>query len=168
VVYVLDTSVILTYSGSLGAFLEKGMATTPSVVDEIGKEPQRSMVERLRYAGLQIISPPVEAIRRVREIATELGEAHLSKTDMEVLALALHLNACLLTEDYSMLNVAEALGLCWKSLTTRGIKRVYQWGFRCVSCGRVYESSPGEVCPICGGELRRWRLSRKRKVNLKC
>lgn len=164
-VYVLDTSVILTYSGALGVLLEEGVALPPSVLDEVQLEPQRSRLQELIEAGARVLHPGEEALRAVREAARGAGEHHLSEADVDVLALALQLGATLFTEDYSMQNVAQILGIPWRSLTTRGIRKVYLWGFKCVDCGRVFEEAPGESCPVCGGRLRRWRLKTKGKLN---
>jgi len=164
-VYVLDTSVILTYSGALGALLKEGVAIPPSVLDEVQFEPQRSRLRELVEAGAEVIPPAEEAIKKVRETARAAGEHQMSEADIKVVALALQLGATLLTEDYSVQNVAQLLGVPWRCLTTRGIRKVYIWGVKCVDCGRVFEKPPGEVCSICGGRLRRWRLKAKGKLN---
>lgn len=165
--YVLDTSVILTYSGALGALLGEGIALPPSVLDEIQLEPQRTRLIELIEAGAEVISPGEDALRRVRDAARGAGEYRLSDVDVDVVALALQLGATILTEDYSVQNVAQILGVPWRSLTTRGIRRVYVWGVRCTHCGRVFRQPPGEVCPVCGGTFRRWRVRSEGNLNLK-
>ncbi|MCK4613366.1 MAG: hypothetical protein KAU14_01075 [Thermoplasmata archaeon] len=147
-VFILDSSFFL--SGF--QLLEGELFTIPEVVEEIGSE--RKGLLFAKAIGLRVLSPPKEAVERVKEKAKVTGdETRMSETDILLLALALELRGILLTDDYSMQNTAEALGIPYRSLVQKGIKRVEKWYFRCAYCGRYLEENYPE-CPVCGGPVR--------------
>ncbi|MEM4509064.1 MAG: ribonuclease VapC, partial [Archaeoglobaceae archaeon] len=55
----------------------------------------------------------------------------------------------LVTDDYSIQNVAMALGIEFESVIHPRISKGFKWVRICRGCGRKVES---DVCPICGGE----------------
>lgn len=151
--YILDTSSILS-----GIFFEGRKATTPGVIGEIkpGGHSWR-LLEFMRNSGLEIISPPEEALEEVKKAAKRTGDyANLSEVDMEVIALAYYKKGLLLTDDYSMQNVARELGLDYKGIMEEGIKEKFYWIYRCRDCGKIFEEFY-EECPVCGGVLKRTR-----------
>jgi len=152
-VYILDTSAILS-----GKIHGSGLAAPPGVVNEIKKGGRAwRMLEYLKAAGLKIISPPDYSINEIRKAAEKTGDAaNLSEADIEVLALAHYLKATLLTDDYSIQNVAKEIGVEYKGMMEEGIKEKFQWKYRCKSCGRYYNKFLPS-CPICGGEIKRVR-----------
>jgi UPF0271 protein len=86
-----------------------------------------------------------------------MGEAQsLSETDISVLALTHQLEATLISDDYSVQNLADELGLSYTGMNTRGIKRRFQWIHYCPGCRKQYtEPQPDNICLICGTELKR-------------
>ncbi|MFO8109104.1 MAG: PIN domain-containing protein [Thermoplasmata archaeon] len=157
--YVLDTSAIL--SGK-DVSLDKDMYIPPSVMDEIKKGGRwYNKLQRLLAGGLNIVTPPGPYIVEVTQCAKHTGDyLRLSSTDIEVLALALHLEAVVVTDDYSIQNLAKALGIKFKGLAVKEIKNEYKWGYRCVKCYRLYKE-PVEDCLVCGGEVKTTRLTRE-------
>lgn len=157
-IYVLDTSAILS-----GKFFGGNVVTSPLVLKEI--KPKGHSWRLLKYmesAGMKIIQPPKEAVEEVIKIARKTGDiAKLSDVDIEVLALAHHLKGILLTDDYSMQNVADELGICYRSIIEKGIKRRIYWIFKCASCGKYFDKYM-DKCPICGGEIRRQRYKKEK------
>ncbi|RLF45039.1 MAG: hypothetical protein DRN29_07415 [Thermoplasmata archaeon] len=148
---VLDTSAILS-----GKFFGSNIATSPKVIEEIKpKGHSWRLLEYMKSVGMEIVEPPEEAIKIVERAAEKTGDlANLSQTDIEVLALAYYLKATLLTDDYSMQNVARELSIKYKSIIEEGIKEKFYWIFKCKSCGKVFEKFH-KICPICGGKIKR-------------
>jgi len=97
--------------------------------------------------------PSKEGIAKVKSTAEKTGDIdRLSPTDLEVLALAVDLRATLITDDYSIQNTANTLGLNCIPMETRGIKKIYYWKYVCRGCGKEYERRLKD-CSICGNEL---------------
>lgn len=149
---VIDTSAIL--SGKLIS-AEHELFTSPRVADEI--QPGGRLARNFQYlleAGLCVREPSESALEDVRKRAEKTGDAgRLSETDIEVLALASELDAVILTDDYSIQNMAEELGLKFQPIAQEGIKEVFLWEYRCTGCGARYEQKHN-VCPTCGSKLR--------------
>lgn len=128
--------------------------TVPEVLEEV-----RSTEGRLRLSALpelSVASPSRDSVRRVMEALRETGD-RLSDADLKVVALALELGGEVVSDDYSVQNVCGRLAVPFRPLFTPGIKKVFRWGYRCLSCGSVYFHDHGR-CPRCGGPLRRIRL----------
>ncbi|NLI74385.1 MAG: nucleic acid-binding protein, partial [Euryarchaeota archaeon] len=86
--------------------------------------------------------------------ASKTGDdARLSPVDMEILAIAIDVKGMILTDDYSIQNLAKVLGLEYKSIGTKGIKEIFTWKYRCRGCGRIFNENMDD-CPICGSALR--------------
>lgn len=152
-VYVLDTSAILS-----GKFFGSDIATSPKVLEEIqpGGHSWR-LLEYMKSIGMRVISPPQASITLVEQEAEKTGDrAKLTDTDVEVIALAHHLNGILLTDDYAMQNVASALQIQYEGILEEGIREHIHWMYRCSSCGRRYFSYR-PTCSVCGGMLKRIR-----------
>lgn len=149
--YVLDTSALFSMQD-----LPPGeVHVTPGVLRELRKYED----PRLRYWEdlLRISSPGPETVEEVREAAKRTGDdARLSPTDVEVLALAAEIKACLLTDDYSIQNVARVMGVRHSGVGLRGIKEVVKWKYRCTGCRKVWDENHPD-CPICGSSLRSFR-----------
>jgi UPF0271 protein len=152
--YVLDTSALFSMQD-----LPPGeVHVAPGVVTELRKYND----PRLRYweDRLVISSPSPGAVSAVREAARRTGDdARLSPTDLEVLALALELKAVLMTDDYSIQNLARVMGVEYHTVGLKGIREVITWKYRCSGCRREWEENYPD-CPICGSPL---RSSRSRK-----
>jgi len=78
-----------------------------------------------------------------------------------VLALALELksygeNPLIVTDDYSIQNVANQLGLEFAPLMTFGIRYRLDWTIYCPACHREYPADyKPKTCKACGTELKR-------------
>ncbi len=145
---VLDSSAFFT-----AAPFEGELYTTSSVISELRDLPSKARSDLLREAGLQVMDPDRESVSRVRENAVARGEAGaLSPTDIEVLALALQLQACIMSDDYALQNVARSLSIRVVPIQQKGARNI-RWKFRCSGCGRYYRG-PGE-CQVCGALIQR-------------
>ena len=165
-IFILDTSAIL--SGKTINLDQGKLVTTPGVSNELqpGGRDYRAFLF-LQERGLAINSPSKEDIKRIHRIATETGDiSRLSKADIEVLALALDMNqekeAIIITDDYSIQNVAHALNINFKSISQDGITKSFKWTYRCSGCGKKFNENI-KTCPICGA-LTKTTVSRKKNI----
>lgn len=119
------------------------------------------LISSLEGDRIQVQMPEERFLREVEASALELGEASaLSDADKELLALALQLKPVgqveLVSDDYSVQNMAEALGIGYRGLTTRGIQQRFKWLLYCPGCHRVFDRPPIDgLCPHCGSEIKR-------------
>jgi endoribonuclease Nob1 len=127
--------------------------TTPSVVEELVDLRSKGRYEVFSAAGLMVREPDAASLARVGEAAERTGDKGvLSSTDRDILALALELDAVLVTDDFAVRNVAHRLEIPTRSILQRSSKAI-RWRFRCTGCGR-YWRRPGE-CQVCGAPVRR-------------
>ena len=123
---------------------------------------------------LKIVLPNKKSIDVVNSIATETGDiGALSDVDINILALGLQLKKIctqnnvpiVITDDYSIQNLASRLGLKFKSLLTPGIKQKILWIIYCPGCHNTYENTDTKICVMCGTELKRKPVS-KTKIKM--
>ena len=165
-VYILDTSAIL--SGKPINFDNASMVTTPGISKELepgGRDYQsfQFLIEK----GLSVHSPSKESTDKIKAISDKTGDANrLSKTDIEIIALALDINkdnekeAIILTDDYSIQNVAHVLNIPFEAISQSGITKRFKWAARCRGCGKKFKENI-KICPICGAETRTVISSKK-------
>lgn len=156
--YVLDTSAIL--SGK-DIPLGESLYIPPKVLDEI-KEGGRwyRKLQYMRAAGLDVVSPPGNLVEEVQREGNQTGDSiRLSETDVEVLALALYVEGTIITDDYSIQNLAKHMDLDYQGLAQEEIDEEYEWKYRCTKCRR-WHKEPLDECPVCGGEVKSARLVR--------
>lgn len=111
---------------------------------------------------IKIKMPSEEFSNQVKVYASKLGDSYLlSETDMQLLAVALELKSGgytpeILTDDYSIQNVATKMEITFNALVTFGIRRLLEWIRYCPACHREYPiNSAVIVCQVCGTELKR-------------
>ena len=159
-VLVLDTSAFI--QGYSASDPSTRLYTSPLVVDEIRDELAKIRVENWRQTGKLVIQMPDEAsVKHVLANARKMGEAKaLSETDISVIALTHQLSKAndvsLVSDDYSVQNLSDELGLSYVGMNTRGIKRRFQWIHYCPGCRKQFDKPQQDnICPICGTELKR-------------
>ncbi len=159
---VLDTSAFVAGFDPLSIAGDKYIV--PLVEQEIIGNSMASVRIKaaLENGRLRIIDPRGSFVDRVKRSASEVGDKFLmSDTDIQVLAGALELkqkgrNVMILTDDYSMQNVADAVGLGFCSLATFGIKYRLEWMRYCPACHKRYASDyAAKTCDVCGTQLKR-------------
>ena len=156
--FVIDTSAIL--SGKHINIENGKMITTPGVTNEFspGGKDNRNF-EFLLSKGLEVLTPSKESLDTIIKKSKETGDkTRLSNTDVEILALALDIknnndNVIILTDDYSIQNLAEALKIEYQSINQKVITKSFKWDFRCPGCNRRFKQSI-KICPICGTETK--------------
>jgi UPF0271 protein len=151
---VIDASALL--HSDFGCDGQKYLAPN-SVMLEILDENARILVEQALKSGrLKIADPKGESVKKVVSKASETGDvSSLSKTDVDVIALALEKKTALLSDDYAIQNTARQLGLKVEFTAQDGIKKTVRWMRLCEGCGRRFEASKTGVCPVCGSRLRK-------------
>jgi UPF0271 protein len=154
--YVLDTSV-LYYGKDLPPGYE--LVISPGVVRELEREGMASRLELLLATRVRVCSPSKRSLSKVESEAGRTGDStRLSETDKEILALALDLGYQLLTDDYSIQNLATVLGVPYRGFDQKGITRVLEWESKCTGCGKAFGAEVKE-CDVCG---RPTKMRRKR------
>jgi UPF0271 protein len=158
-IFILDTSAI--FSGKPISLDNNILVTTLGVSKEItpgGRDYQA--FQYLMEKGLTIDIPSKESINKINKISAETGDKdRLSVADKEILALALDVNkdatreAIIITDDYSIQNVAQELKIKFETISQRGITRKFKWSYRCLGCGKKFEENI-KTCPICGASTR--------------
>ena len=145
---VLDTSLFFIEYPLTGELF-----TTPSVVTELVDLRSKCRYETLLAQGLAVLEPSDDSRAIVRDAARRVGDAErLSATDGDLLALALDTGSILITDDFSIQNVAHALSVPVRPVQQREAKKRV-WKFRCTGCGRFFRE-PGE-CRVCGSQIKR-------------
>jgi UPF0271 protein len=161
-VIVLDTSAFL--AGFDPFSLTEEQVTVPKVEKEIRK---KSMIwtrfeTAVENGKLKVKMPSEEFLKKVKASASKVGDSHLlSATDTQLLALASELKTTgctpqIVTDDYSIQNVATQLEIEFLALATFGIKRLLEWRRYCPACHREYPPNySSRECQVCGTELKR-------------
>ncbi|HLI47000.1 MAG TPA: PIN domain-containing protein [Geobacterales bacterium] len=124
--------------------------TSPKVMEEI-----RSLKAKLRLElfDIQVYMPSKSSISFIEKASKELGELKLSKADLEILALAHELNSkynvILLSDDYSIQNLARYLGIKFRSVSKKAISKMITWENFCLVCGKKLPLG-STSCIYCG------------------
>jgi UPF0271 protein len=159
---VLDTSAFVAGFDPFASAEE--LVTVPAVEEEI----RRNSMVKMRFEAavesgkVKVQAPSLKSLDAAEASASKVGDAYkLSVADMQLLALALQLKAegyspQIVTDDYSIQNVATKLGIAFSSRSTYGIKRMLEWIRYCPACHKQYPGdSKLKECQVCGTELKR-------------
>jgi UPF0271 protein len=159
---VLDTSAFI--AGFDPLTVPEKQYTVPEVRRELaaGSMPWMRFKAAVENKKLMIRKPKDSFIQEILEASRKVGDMrYLSEADLQVLALALELKAegltpLVVTDDYSIQNVANKVGVEFTSLLTFGIKFRFKWVLYCPACYRKYPPDyKFKVCEVCGTELKR-------------
>ena len=161
-IVILDTSAFL--AGFDPFSIGEEQVTVPQVEDEI----KRNSLVKVRFqtalesGKVKINMPSTNFVVQAKSSACKIGDSFkLSEADMQLLALALELKTQgyapqLVSDDYSVQNVATQLEIEFCALATLGIKRLLEWVRYCPACHRVFPvDSKFKECSVCGTELKR-------------
>ncbi|MEM2321553.1 MAG: NOB1 family endonuclease [Candidatus Bathyarchaeia archaeon] len=159
---VLDTSAFI--AGFDPTAVNEEIYTVPEVESELTNESTSKLrfIASVESGALKTISPAPKYVDLVRSTSKSLGDSiMLSETDVQVLALAAQLrdseyDSIVVTDDYSMQNTAERIGLKYTSLVNLGIRYQFHWIIRCPACGKKYPPDRKEmICENCSAQLER-------------
>lgn len=166
--FVLDTSAfIMGYDPSV---VHARQVTTPAVEAEL----LSNAVIRLRLQlaretnKLEFRTASPQFMQQIIEAIQQTGDAgRLSDVDIELLAVALELqeqgySVIVVSDDYSIQNVANQLRITYTSLSTLGIRYQFQWINYCPGCYRKYPASTTTPhCDYCGTRLKKKPLKKE-------
>ncbi|MBX5327573.1 MAG: NOB1 family endonuclease [Candidatus Bathyarchaeia archaeon] len=164
----MDTSALIAGFDPLSISDEQ--YSVPTVKEEllVDTMPWVRFNAAVESGKLKVQMPSQRSIDKVKESSKTVGDAlFLSEADMHVLALALELkdagySPSIVTDDYSIQNVANQIGISFASLMTFGIRFRLYWILYCPACHRKYPADYRlKKCRICGTELKRKPLSKK-------
>ena len=154
---VLDSSALFYGKDMPSGF---DLVITPGVVDELRRHGMEERLELLLATRIRVLSPSNGSLATVVSEGEKTGDARrLSTTDREVLALALELGYELVTDDYSVQNLASVLGVQFRGIEQQGITRVISWKCKCVGCGKTFDAEVKE-CDVCGCQTKMKRSRR--------
>ena len=156
---VLDTAALLHWPPDQ---LAGGVCAVSQQAELERVSPQRSLLIQ-SMDSIEWRDVPAPWLQTAREAAASSGDLpRLSDVDVDVLALALTLEATLVTDDYRLQNVMQSLERPTQSVGTRGAKQVWRWELRCTGCRattpvpvNVDRSKKGAVaeCDVCGSPM---------------
>jgi UPF0271 protein len=161
-VIILDTSAFIAGFDPLSVTDE--VYSVPSVERELASNslPWTRFKTALESGKLKLKTPSQRFFERVKQSSKTVGDVlYLSEVDLQVLALALELSSLgysslIVTDDYSIQNVANHVGMEFASLTTFGIRFRHHWIKYCPACYRKYPPDyKNETCEVCGTKLKR-------------
>ena len=145
---VLDTSALI-YLNDFRKFDE--VLTVDSVVREV--KDKVSMM-KLSVLKLKVVEADEKIIKEIIEVARQTGDLEkLSRTDIEVIAAAKENNCTIISDDRSIQNVAEKIGINYISIFSKKITKLVTWKKYCENCKKNY--SHENIRPTCGAELKR-------------
>jgi UPF0271 protein len=159
---VLDTSAFIAGFDPL-SFADE-VYSVPAVERELASNslPWTRFKTAVESGKLRLKAPSPTFWRKVKESSKTVGDVlFLSEVDLQVLARALELqshgyNPLIVTDDYSIQNVANQLGVEFASLMTFGIRFRHHWIMYCPACYRKYPPDyKNETCEVCGTKLKR-------------
>ncbi len=163
VIYVLDAAALFASYQLMLPHNSKAV-TTKEVVEEVRDLDSRASLELSLSAGkLVIVDVPDKFLVEAVRVAGDLGEfSKLSKADISLTALMIMLvrvcggvDVFVVTDDYSLQNIANYLGLRVLGVKRRTIDKVVKYVSVCRLCGYVDNTGLGVVCPVCGGFMSR-------------
>ncbi|MGQ9565996.1 MAG: NOB1 family endonuclease [Candidatus Bathyarchaeales archaeon] len=164
----MDTSALITGFDPLS--ISEQLYTVPTVKEEllVDTMPWVRFNAAVESGKLKVQMPSQSSIRKVKESSKTVGDAlFLSEADVHVLALAFELknagySPSIVTDDYSIQNVANQIGISFTSLMTFGIRYRLYWILYCPACHHKYPADYRlKKCRICGTEVKRKPLSKK-------
>ncbi len=148
--YIIDTSAIL--SGKIN-ISSNNYIFADSVINEIKNGTLEKIMDA---ADLDIRSPERRYVDMASVSAMETGDySVLSKTDIDVIALAMEYSGIIVTDDYAIQNVARHCGIEYTGSGIEPIKKSIVWKYRCTGCHRIYDKYI-EICPVCGHSVKRY------------
>lgn len=159
-ILIIDTSAIL--SGKQFNFKNEQLITTTNMELEIkpGGRDYRNYIY-LKEKCLIFKEPSKNSLKKIKDILKKTGEIdRLSLVDIEILAIALDENkqkgvdVLILTDDYSIQNVAAILKIKFRNINQNGISKKFKWINRCRGCGKKFKDNIN-LCPICGSDTKK-------------
>ena len=168
-------AIVLDTSAFIAGFDPLAVPERQYTVPEVGRELAAGSMPCVRFNAavenrkLMVRKPEDSFLQEIREASRKVGDVrYLSEADLQVLALALELKGrglspLIVTDDYSIQNVANKIDVEFTSLMTFGIKFRFKWIIYCPACYRKYPPDyKPKICEVCGTTLKRKPKKKKR------
>lgn len=175
---------VLDASAFIGGFESKDSVnfTVGEITSEVKDIKSKMLLDEfIANKKLTITEPKKESILELEKIIEKSGDdLRLSGPDSKLLALALELvndkistnnsknenTVEIVTDDYSIQNVAKILNIKFKSVLTSGVTEIYSWKKTCEGCKTEYPSDYNrDDCDICGSNIFKRRIKNKNSNN---
>ena len=130
--------------------------TTSLVYNEIEhiKKDHDAIQILIETKRLMIRDPEHQFVITANDAAKKSGDIpNLSDADISTIALSLQLKAELVTDDFTISNVAKNLNIKVIPVMTSGIKKIVTWIYYCPGCKTDFSETTN--CPNCGNRLKR-------------
>lgn len=146
------------------------MFSVPAVKNELTPDtlPWIRFHTAVENKKLKIKTPSKNSLKKARIASKKTGDLKfLSDADQQVLALAVELqdSTCqlhIVTDDYSIQNVANQMGIRFSPLATLGISYNFNWVLYCPACHHKYPADyPAKHCEFCESKLKRKPFKKK-------
>lgn len=166
---ILDASAFI--SGFDPLSIKDEQYSVPTVRNELsnGSLPHLRFKTAAERGRLKVLEPDPPFMKKAKESSKEAGDARfLSQADLQILALAAQLkeggfDPSIVTDDYSIQNVAEKMGLSFTPLVTFGIRFYLRWLLYCPACHKRYPPDYRfKQCEVCGTPVKRKPLTKTR------
>ncbi len=149
--HVLDASAII-----LRKAVYDDMITVPEIIQEIKDENSRLYLD---VVNIRVEGAKEEFVMTVIDAAKKTGDIErLSDADIRLIAKALEVDGTVVTDDYSIQNVAGKLGIKYENVMQKGIEKEFKWIRVCRGCKKITER---KICEVCGSETYLKRVVRK-------
>jgi len=164
---ILDTTAFI--AGFSPSSIKDEIYSIPDVERELTKSSLAKLIfnTAVKAGRLKLCEPGVQYLNEARRASREVGDLlSLSETDMKILALAIQLKKegytpIIVTDDYSIQNVAKKLAVNYTSIAIFGIRSHLKWILYCPACRRKYPPDyKFDKCETCGTKLKRKPLSK--------
>ncbi|MFA5363756.1 MAG: ribonuclease VapC [Candidatus Bathyarchaeia archaeon] len=163
-----EKAIVLDTSAFIAGFDPLTVPEEQYTVSEVQNELIEGSLQWIRFNAavengkVRILKPKDSSFQEILEFSKKVGDMRqLSEADLQVLALAFELKnsgltPLIVTDDYSIQNVANKIGVAFTSLMTFGIKFRFNWVLYCPACYHKYpQDYKFSVCEVCGTELKR-------------
>ena len=153
---VIDANIFIEGLSPLALGDRYVLLITPEIEYEIRSKGDENALDLALSAGLRVSSPGNRSMENVDLAATETGDiSRLSFADKTLIALALEEEGEIMSDDYSVQNIAKLLGIPIITGLQRGIKKILKWKQRCTGCRKdIEKNSKMKDCPVCGSPLK--------------
>lgn len=136
--YIIDANVILHGRGEINGEL----ITVPQVYGEVKSQMGQFKLQNMELSQRE---PASKQIEEVKKLSKEINSP-TSDTDEKLVALALDLGECLMTDDRALQNLALHLDAVFEGFLDDPVREKREWKMVCQNCGREVE---GDKCE-CG------------------
>lgn len=168
------TLLVLDTSAFIAGFNPQSINSIPYSVPAVKTELISNSLPWIRFNAavenkkLRVRTPLKKSLERVRILSKHTGDfKFLSDVDQQVLALAAELHdstnqLCIVTDDYSIQNVASQMKIRFSPLVTFGISYHFNWILYCPACHRKYPADHlAKNCDVCETKLKRKPFRKK-------